>query len=167
MLRISTIALIASLVLSLGLAALESEKEESEPGTREFELVSVRLPDAMTVLRSIAGTRQLRPTGDRSLLVTDTPYRLEVAEKVIQMIDGLSPDESGFESFTLPAGNAVIATMRLRDVDARDAMDALRILRIARIAPCCADALMVIRDSPDQIEAARRLVQVLERVSAE
>lgn len=163
MLRISAIALVTALTFSSGLVASESAKTSGETTTMEFDLVNVRVPDAMTVLRTMTGTKQLRPTGDRSVLVTETVETLQLAQRVVQMIDAPVPDETGFESFTLPAGDSVIAAIRLRNVDARDGMDALRTLRISRIAACC-DGVMVIRDSPEQVDAARRLVQVLERV---
>jgi type II secretory pathway component GspD/PulD (secretin) len=162
--RIMMAAILTILAVASGTAVAETTAVGDGASTREFELKNVQFPDAAIVLRTMAGTRQLERIDDRRLRVTDTPEILDVAERVMQMIDFPSPNEDGFESFTVPPGDSVIAGIRLRAVTAPDAMDALRILRVSRIAPCCNDALMVLRDTQEQIDAARKLIQVMERM---
>lgn len=160
--RLIKAAVLSILTVALGNAVATAATEEDERDTREFELENVRAPEAATVLRSIARTRQLEQIDDRRLLVTDTLENLEVVERVLQMIDFPSPDDDGFEYFTVTAGSDVIAGIALRKVAAPGAMSALRRMRVRSVA-VINDVLLILRDTPEQIDAGWELIQTMER----
>ena len=160
--QITTTAFLTILAVAPGTAIAGTTAEDAGGGTREFELGNVQFPEAATVLRTIVGTRQIEQIGDHGLRVTGTPETLEVAERVVQMIDLPTADSNGLESFHVPSGGDVVAGIGLRNVSAPDAMEVLRILRVSRIATCCYGASMILRDTPEQIEAARKLIEAME-----
>lgn len=157
-------AALATLALAHGTIASRAMAEEHGASAREFELESLDTREAAVVLRSIVGTRQLELLDGRRLRVTDVPENLEAAGRVLQMIESPSPSEDGFESYAVPSGGSVIASIVLGTVGAPEAMTALRILRISRVAVARTDALMILRDTPEQIDAAWKLIQVMERM---
>lgn len=162
--RVRKAVVLSILTVALGTVVATAATEENEPAAREYELENVRVPEAATVLRSIASAMQVEPIDDRWLRVTDTLENLEVVERVLQMIDFPSPGEDGFESFTLTSGDEVIAGIALRKVSAPAAMSALRNMRVRSVA-VINDVLLILRDTPEQIDAVWELIQNMERTA--
>lgn len=155
-----------ALTLCLGLMlALPTSGGAAEPenaATAQFSLNHASASDAVVFVRAIAGVRQVDVLSDHELRIRDTPDRLEVAKQVVTLLD--SPADSSLSTFTVPNDQSVVAGFRLERTDPRDVMVALRtVLRIANVAAQQETRLVIVRDSLEQTDSARALVEILEQ----
>jgi len=125
-----------------------------------FQLKHSTSPDAATVLRSIAGVKDLEFPGDHAITVRDTPARLELAAAVVKMLDAA---DDAVETAPLSADDgSVIATVVLSRASAQEVMAALRReLHFARIAMAGGKRILL-RDTKSQVQAALTVIARLE-----
>ena len=126
-----------------------------------FSLSHATSPQAATVLRTIAGAKDLEFPDERSITVRDTPEKLALAAAVVNMLD--APDDAA-ETAPLTAGDSsVIATVVLKRASEQDVMVALRKeLHFARFATAGGKRILL-RDTDSQVQAALKLIARLER----
>ena len=125
-----------------------------------FSLNNAASRDAATVLRTIAGVRNLEIADDHTITVRDTREQLELAAAVIEMLD---TTEDTADATPLTAGDgSVIAVVVLDRASSAEVMVALREeLQIARCATA-GEKKVFLRDTDSQIQAALKVIERLE-----
>lgn len=154
--KLAVALVIASTACTAGLAYPANETQ-----ALTFSLKHATSPDAATVLRTIAGVKNLQVADDHTLTVRDTPEKLELAAAVVKMLDA-NDDTAG--TAPLSAGDgSVIAAVALNRASSQEVMAALREeLQIARIATV-GERRVFLRDTDSQIQAALKVIERLER----
>jgi hypothetical protein len=125
-----------------------------------FSLNNVTSPEAATVLRTIAGVKNLEAADDHTITVRDTREKLELATAVVKMLD-TTDDTADTTPLTVSDGSVIVAVV-LNRASSKDVMVALRQeLRIARIATA-GEKRVFLRDTDSQVQAALKVIGRLE-----
>jgi hypothetical protein len=126
-----------------------------------FSLKNATGPEAATVLRTIAGVKNLQAADDHTITVRDTQEQLELAAAVVKMLDATGDTA---DTTPLSAGDgSIIAAVSLNRASSKEVMVALREeLQIARIATA-GEKRVFLRDTDSQIQAALKVIGRLER----
>lgn len=136
----------------------------SQPEVAEFNLAHVTAADAATTLRTIAGTLQIEIISEYFLLVHDTTEVLEVVRQTLQMIDREGESPGPASSFSVASDGSEVAAFWLQHASTPEVMRALRaIVDVNKIAATHQSSLVLIRDTPEKVESARRLVEIMDR----
>jgi hypothetical protein len=141
----------------LGVAVHAAEEEAGQEAT--FELTGIEAKDAATLVRTIAGIRELRLPDEKTLVIQGTA---DDRALVTSLLDMAAAPGGAASAERLPAsdGSVVVAVLLERAAPA-DVMTALRQLRVARVV-AMEDGRMFLRDTEGQIEAALALVGKLD-----
>jgi hypothetical protein len=125
-----------------------------------FSLSHATSRDAATVLSTIAGIKNLKPTDDHTITARDTQEKLALAAAVVKMLDAT---DGTVDTTPLSASDgSVIAAVVLKRASSEEVMVALREeLQIARIATA-GEKKVFLRDSDSQIQAALKVIGRLE-----
>jgi type II secretory pathway component GspD/PulD (secretin) len=131
--------------------------------SQDFSLSSVKPKDALTVLRTIVGTKAVNIVEPRTVILRDTPDNLALAETLIKIMD--SSGEGYQHSFHKTSDGSVVLSVILEQASAKDVLTVLRTqLRIRRIATL-GDTRIILRDTEDQADAALDLIQKVDQAS--
>jgi hypothetical protein len=153
--------LLVALVLACApCLAAQAEAVDEPVQDQTFRLTQTAAKDALTVLRSIVGTKNFRVADERTIVVRDTAEILAMAAAVVEMAD--SSDAPAAEGRLAVSDGTVITCVTLENAWAVDVMEALRTqMRIARIATL-GEKKVFLRDTDDQITAALKVISELE-----
>lgn len=112
------------------------------------------------MLRVMVDARRLTMGDEHSVGMTDTPANIQLARRVIDMVE--DPGDEAFRQLSVADGT-IIASVRLRHASVVDVGSALRAKAdLARISMNVALSTVVVRDSPERIEAALKLIRELD-----
>ena len=126
-----------------------------------FSLNHATSPEAATVLRTIAGVKDLEFPSDNAITVRDTQERLALAAAVVKMLD--SADDAAEMAPLSADDGSVIATVVLKRASEQEVMLALRKeLHFARFATA-GEKRILLRDTASQVQAALKLIARLEQ----
>lgn len=150
-----------SAALTLGLAWASDA-----PQTADLRLQQLKPADALTLLRTMVGARQLEIVDEHTIRISDAPETVLLAKTLVELAE--HPSEVAERIPTQKtADGTVVASVRLRRASLKDASAALRSkLAIARMAMNSELSTLMIRDRPDQVAAALDLIRGLERSGA-
>lgn len=152
-------SLLATTTIALALlCGLATAAEE----TKRFEIEHVEAQNASMALRSLAGTRNVETDGN-ALVVTDSAEGLDVAEKVLELVDIENDAEPAIHSIVLDtpddADDSVLTRFMLEEGQAPEVMKALRgELSIRHVMVSADPSMVIIRDTNEKTEAAIDLV---------
>ncbi len=153
--------LVASSLVAAALLAAPATADEPTV-TAEIALHQLEAPGALTLLRTIAGTRGLKLIDERTVAVTDSAEVVALAKAVVELAENPSDLGGEVRIHTAPDGS-VIASMRVQHADLADVGKALRVeVSISRMAFHEALSTVVVRDTPEQVEAARDVIRRLD-----
>jgi hypothetical protein len=158
-------SMIRRLQLALVLASLPclvAPARAADEATQEltFHLTQIAARDAATLLRTIAGTKNISGVDDSTIVIRDTPENLDLATAVVGMAD--TSGATSPEGRLAVSDDTVIASVALEHASARDVMLALRTqVQIARIATL-GEKKVFLRDTDSQITAALKVISDLE-----
>ena len=125
-------------------------------------LLNTKAPNAATALRTIADWRQFEIVGDDQIRIQGTPESLTLAQHVLALVD--SKADTALTDFTVPSDQSRVSAFRLAHSTPAEAMYALRtVLRISRMVAQDQPALLVVRDTPEQVAAAQALIEILDQ----
>jgi type II secretory pathway component GspD/PulD (secretin) len=145
----------SSLSLPLGASGADSPVE-----TVRLTLKELKPEDALGMLRVMVDARRLSMGDEHSVGITDRPATIELARKLIEMVE--DPRQEAPRRLEIGDGT-VIASVRLRHAPVGDVGSALRAKAdVARIAMNVPLSTVVVRDSPERIEAALALIRELD-----
>jgi type II secretory pathway component GspD/PulD (secretin) len=131
--------------------------------TAEIALHQLEARGALTLLRTIANTRGLKLIDDRTVAVTDSPEVVALAKSVVDLAENPSELAGEVTTHTAPDGS-VIASVRLQHAALTDVGKALRTeVSISRMAFNDAMSTVVVRDTPEQVQAALDVIRRLEQ----
>lgn len=129
---------------------------DDDSGAVTFNLNNATSRDAATVLRTIAGVKNLQAADEHTITVRGTQEELDLAAAVVKMLDA-----TGDTADTTPlsaSDGTVIAAVFLNSASSAEVMDALRQeLQIARIATA-GEKRVFLRDTDNQIQAALKVI---------
>ena len=125
-----------------------------------FSLSNATSREAATVLRTIAGIRNLEAADDHNITVRDTREQLELAEAVVKMLEATG---DAADTTPLPAGDgSVIVAVDLNSASSGDVIVALqKELQIARSAGV-GEKRIFLRDTDSKVQAALKVIERLE-----
>ena len=152
---------LSSLVAAALLAAPAAADEPTE--TAEIALHQLKAPGALTLLRTIADTRGLKLIDERTVSVTDSPEVVALAKSVVDLAE--NPSDLAGEVTTLAAPDgSVIAAVRVQHATLADVGSTLRVeVKIRKMAFDEALSTIVVRDTPEQVQAALDTIRRLEQ----
>ena len=128
--------------------------------TVRLTLKELKPEDALGMLRVMVDARRLTMGDEHSVGMTDTPANIQLARRVIDMVE--DPGDEAFRQLSVADGT-VIASVRLRHASVVDVGSALRAKAdLARISMNVALSTVVVRDSPERVEAALKLIRELD-----
>lgn len=153
---------VSSLVAIALLAAPAAAGEPTE--TAEIALHQLEAPGALTLLRTIADTRGLKLVDERTIRVTDSPEVVALAKAVVDLAE--NPSDLAGEVTTLAAPDgSVIAAVRVQHAALADVGTTLRVeVKIRKMAFDEALSTIVVRDTPEQVQAALDTIRRLDQV---
>lgn len=129
----------------------------------ELKLQTVPARDAVTVLRALAGVRDLEIVDEHTLASTDGADVVAVATAVLESIE--HPSSVGVEIPTRKLGDgSALASVRLERAAPSEVLSALRKLRIAHLAVLSQPAVVALRDTPEKMQLALDAVREMESV---
>jgi hypothetical protein len=143
------------------LASSQLLTADDQSTTQRFTLQHMKARDAATVLRTIAGIRQLTAPDDHSLEIVGAETPIQLSAELMRALD--TPDVTASQSFTT-GDDTVVAVIPLGHVSPADAMMALRKLSLQRIATSLEPDVVVVRDSAEQVAIA---IATIDDMSAE
>jgi hypothetical protein len=145
----------SSLSLPLGASWADGPVE-----TVRLTLKELKPEDALGLLRVMVDARRLSMGDDHGVSMTDTAANIELARKLIDMVE--NPGAEAFRQLSVADGT-VIASVRLRHASVRDVGSALRAeADVARIAMNVPLSTVVVRDSPERIKAALEVIREMD-----
>ena len=154
---VQVILLLAGVVQPTVTAVLAGEQTE----TAEFRVQRVKAWDGVGVLRAIIGVGGLEVVDERTIRMQGSPENSVLARRVVDMMDGV--DAITDVTVHEVGDDTVLASVLLRHASIKDVMTALRAeLQIKRLAAIQKPPLILVRDSPKQIEAALALISAME-----
>lgn len=160
--RPPSLTLCLAILVSLVSLGASGASDQGAAGAAEFTLQHIRAADAATALRTIADARRIEVVSDHALRIQGTPEGLQLAEQVLALVD--SGTDSALTAFTVPSDQSRVSAFRLERSTAAEALKALRtVVGIAKVAVHQDPALVIVRDTPEQVEAARALIEILEK----
>ena len=126
-----------------------------------FSVTNATTAQAATVLRTIAGVKDLEAADDHTITVRDTRETLELAAAVVEM---LNATDAAADPTPLAAGDGhIIVAVDLKDASSGEVMTALRNeLHFARSAGA-GEKRVFLRDTDSQVQAALKVIERLER----
>lgn len=157
---------VSSLVAVTLLAApAAADEPTATTETAEIALHQLEARGALTLLRTIANTRGpgLKLIDEHTVAVTDSAEVVALAKSVVELAE--NPSDLAGEVTTLAAPDgSVIAAVRLQHAALADVAKALRVeVSIKRFALNEALSTVVVRDTPEQVEAALDVIRRLEQ----
>lgn len=136
-----------------------------EKRTEEIQVERIEAAHALLAVRSIAGTREIEVRGLHTLSIHDTPGKLLLARRVVELLDH-GRSVSHLHGASRADEETMIASYALRDTTARDAMRMLMgRIAIRKVAAIEENATVVFRDTVDQVKAAFDLLEEFDRVA--
>jgi hypothetical protein len=157
-----SLALCLPILLALVSASASGASDSIAESSVEVTLLNTKAHRAATALRTIADTRQFEIVADQVIRIHGTPENLKVAEHVLALAD--SGTDAALTAFTVPSDQSRICAFRPERISPEAAMKALRqVLRISRVASQQEPALVIIRDTPEQADAAQALIEILDQ----
>ena len=152
-------------VLVLGGVAASPCLASDEPVTVKVTLEQLKGPDAATILRSIAGVRGVDVVDDRTVQVTDEADTVELAKVVIGLAEHPSAVDE-VQMHSVSDGTSVVS-VHLDKTPVHEVMAALRQkVAIKRVAGNDGMSSIILRDTPEQVEASLALIREMEANSA-
>ena len=150
------------ILLALVGAGASGASDPSADSSVEVTLLNTMAHNAATALRTIADARQFKIVADDLIRIQGTPEHLELAEHVLALVD--SGTDTALTAFTVPSDQSRVSAFRLEHIAPREAMKALReVLRISKVASQEEPALMIVRDTPEQVAASQALIEILDQ----
>lgn len=132
----------------------------------DLRLQQLKPADALTLLRTMVGARQLEIVDEHTIRISDAPETIVLAKTVVELAEHPSEVAERIPTHETADGT-VVASVRLRHASLKDVSAALRSkLAIARMAMNSDLSTVMIRDRPDQVAAALDLIRGLERSGA-
>lgn len=150
----------AGLVVLMALLSISLASADDQSDSKSFTLQHLKPRDAATVVRTIAGIRHLAAPDDETIEISGTQVALHLTAELLSALDVPEIDPS--QNFTT-GDETVVAVIPLRDILPSEAMAALRELRLQRVAALVEPAVVVVRDTADQVKLA---IAVLEKASS-
>lgn len=130
----------------------------------EIGLQRIDAKDAVTILRAIAGLREIEVVDARTVRIQSPPEKLLVARKVLELAEGARGSDLEVARYEVGDGTHV-AAVALRHASGNEVMGALRTLGIARIAVLDEPPTVVVRDSAEQVQAALQAILARDRTA--
>lgn len=155
---------VSSLVAVALLAVPAAADEPTATETAEIALHQLEAPGALTLLRTIADTRGLKLVDERTVRVTDSPEVVALAKAVVDLAENPSDLAGEVTTLAAPDGSA-IAAVRVQHAALADVGTALRVeVKIRKMAFDEALSTIVVRDTPEQVQAALDAIRRLDQV---
>jgi hypothetical protein len=151
----------AGFAILMALLSTRLASADDQTDTRTFALHYLRAQDAATIVRTITGIRKLAAPDAHSIEATGTRVALQLTAELLSALD--APEVEPSQTFTTGDETAV-AVIPLRDISPSAAMAALRKLQIQRVAASVEPAVVVVRDTPEQVASA---IAALDETSSE
>jgi len=143
-------------VLFCGLRAAAEEEKRTEV----FRIERIEAQQALVTIRSLAGAKEIEVLDLHNLSIHDTEERLVIARKVVELLarDGVPPA-------TYDVGDGTwLAGVTLRHASSRDAARLLMSeIGIRKVATAQELALVLFRDSPEQVEKALEALRAFDK----
>ncbi len=139
-------------------ATAKAEEARSE----EIKLQRIEAKNALTMVRTLAGTTRVQIADEHTLRIQDSSEKVLLARKIIEMLDGAGCAADAGARFEVGDGT-IVACKALRHTSGNEVMAALRTLAIRRIAVVREPPTVLVRDNAEQVEAALALIRELDR----
>ncbi len=139
-------------------AAVAAEGASGE----EIKLQRIEAKDALTMVRTLAGTGRVQIADAHALRIQDTPEKILLARKIIELVEGPGCAAEAGARYEVGDGT-IVACRALRHTSGNEVMAALRTLAIRRIGVVRAPPTVLVRDRPDKLEAALAKIRELDR----
>ena len=150
------------ILLALVSASASGASDPNADSSVEVTLLNTKAQNAATALRTIVDARQFEIVADDVIRIQGTPEHLKLAEQVLALVD--SGTDTALTAFTVPSDQSRVSAFRLEHIAPRVVMKALReVLRISKMASQEEPALMIVRDTPAQVDAAQALIEILDQ----
>ena len=160
---IQRVALSILVAVALLAAPAAADQPTAATETAEISLQQLDAASALTLLRTIADTRGPKMVDERTVAITDSPEVVALARSVVDLAE--HPSEAAGEIATHAAADgSVIAAVRLQHASMPDVARMLRTeVKIHKAAYNEALSTVVVRDTPEQVEAAITLIRRLDQ----
>ncbi|HET9766892.1 MAG TPA: hypothetical protein VFS60_08590 [Thermoanaerobaculia bacterium] len=158
--------IVASSLVAVALLAAPATADQATE-TAEITLHQLDAPGALTLLRTIANTRGLglKLVDERTVRVTDSPELVALAKSVVDLAENPSDLAGEVTTLAVPDGS-VIAAVHVEHAALKDVGTALRTeVSISRMAFNDTLSTVVVRDTPEQVQAALDVIRRLEEQS--
>ena len=151
----------AGFAILMALLSIRPLSADDQSPSRTFTLQHMTARDAATVVRTIAGIRELTAPDDRTIEVTATEGSIQLAAELLSALD--APKVEPSQTFTT-GDETVVSVIPLRNISPSEAMAALREIKIQRVSATGKPAVVVVRDTAEQVELA---VEALDETSSD
>jgi type II secretory pathway component GspD/PulD (secretin) len=159
---IRRVALSTLVAVALLAAPAAADEPTATSETAEISLQQLDAANALTLLRTIADTRRPKMVDERTVGVTDSPEVVALAKSVVDLAEHPS-DAAGEIATHAAADGSVIAAVRLQHASMADVAGMLRTeVKIHKAAYNQALSTVVVRDTPEQVQAAIELIRRLD-----
>lgn len=147
-----------------GIAAAEAAAGSSpEVEMLHVELKNVNSREAVTVIRAIVGIETIETVDERNIKVTDSSEHLATVKAVVELVDVKPGQEPAVETIRVESDQTEIARSMLQSPIYREVMTALREqIQAKHIAVVQDPPLVILRDSPEKVQAAKRLIKSMQ-----
>jgi hypothetical protein len=154
--------IVASSLVAVALLAAPGAADQPTE-TAEIALHQLEAPGALTLLRTIADTRGLKLVDERTIRVTDSREVVALAKAVVDLAENPSDLAGEVQTLAAPDGSA-IAAVRVQHAALADVGRTLRVeVRIRKMAFDEALSTIVVRDTPEQVQAALDTIRRLDQ----
>lgn len=144
-------------------AAAAAETAEAAAG-EEIKLQRIEAKDALTMVRTLAGTGRVQIADAYALRIQDTPEKVLLARKIVALVEGTECATDAGARYEVGDGTTV-ACRALRHTSGNEVMAALRTLAIRRIGLVRAPPLVLVRDRAEKLDAALAKIRELDRAA--
>lgn len=125
--------------------------------TEEIRLRRIDAEDARTIVRAMAGIREVEIVDGQTIRLRSSAERVLLARKVLELAEASEGGEPEVAKYEVGDGTHV-AAVALQHAAGHELMVSLRTLGIRRIAVVESPPTVLVRDSAEQVQAALQLI---------
>lgn len=125
--------------------------------TEEIRLQRIDAKDAVTIVRAMAGIREIEVVDGQTIRVQSSPEKVLLARKVLELAEAGKGAEPKVARYEVGDGTHV-AAVALQQAGGHELMGSLRTLGIRRMAFVESPPTVLVRDSAEQVQAALQLI---------